>query len=109
MLPLCKAFLHMRSHDIATIKNELKTGDASPGGIPMYMIKAGMCAGQAVGIAEVLKINDQEPRACIPNEVTKEQLVRVVVAAIEKMPAEMHEDFGTLATIGIIAAWPCHK
>ena len=86
MLPLCKAFLRMRSHDLAIIKNELKTGDASSGGIPMYMIKAGMCAGQAVGIAEMLNGSDQGPiRACIPKEVTKEQLVRVVVEPVPEI------------------------
>jgi predicted nucleotide-binding protein (sugar kinase/HSP70/actin superfamily) len=57
-----------------------------------------------------LNISDQAPMACIPQGVTKEQLVRVVVASIEKnLLADIHEDFGTLAAAAIVAAWPCHK
>jgi Rap1a immunity proteins len=109
MLPLCQAFLRMQSHDMAAITNELSTGGARSGGIPLSMMQAGMCAGEVIGIAEMLKASDQAPRACIPKEVTKEQLVRVVVASVEKDPANMHEDFGTLAAATIVAAWPCQK
>ena len=109
MLPLCQAFLRMQSHDLATITNELSTGGAQSGGIPLSMMQAGMCAGEVIGIAEMLKASDQPPRACIPKEVTKEQLVRVVAASVEKDPANMHEDFGTLAAAAIIVAWPCAK
>ena len=109
MLPLCQSFLRMQSHDMATMTNELSTGGARSGGIPLSMMQAGMCAGEVIGIAEMLKGSDQAPRACIPKEVTKEQLVRVVVASIEKIPAQMHEDFGTLAAAAIVAAWPCQK
>jgi hypothetical protein len=105
MLPLCKTWLRMASHDFASVKEELKTGDASPGGIPMYMIKAGMCAGVVIGISEML--NGSE--ACILTEVNNEQLVRVVVASIEKDPAHMHENFSVLAGAAIAVAWPCHK
>jgi hypothetical protein len=109
MLPLCQSFLRMQFHDMATITNELSTGGARSGGIPLSMMQAGMCAGEVIGIAEMLKGSDQAPRACIPKEVTKEQLVRVAVASIEKNSAQMHEDFGTLAAAAIVAAWPCQK
>jgi hypothetical protein len=57
-----------------------------------------------------LNISDQASMACIPQGVTKEQLVCVVVASIEKnLLADIHEDFGTLAAAAIVAAWPCHK
>jgi hypothetical protein len=48
-------------------------------------------------------------QACIPKEITNEQLVRVVVASIEKFPATMHENFSALARAAIVAAWPCRK
>ena len=71
MLPLCQAFLRMQSQDMATITNELSTGGARSGGIPLSMMQAGMCAGEVIGIAEMLKGGDQAPRACIPKEVTE--------------------------------------
>ena len=109
MLPFCKTWLRMQSGDMATITNELSTGGARSGGIPLSMIQAGMCAGEVIGIAEMLNSGDQTLSACIPKEVTKEQLVRVVVASVEKDPANMHEDFGTLAAAAIVAALPCQK
>ena len=107
MLPLCKAWLRMMSHDFAVVKDEITTGDASPGGIPAYFLGVGMCAGQVLGIAELL--NAAPIAACVPKEVTGEQVVRVVVTSLEQNPADLHEDFGTLATGAIIAAWPCRK
>ncbi len=110
MLPRCKAWLHMLSHDLDTVKNEIATADVSPGGIPAYFMWAGMCAGEVAGIAETLNMAGSDERlACIPTGVTKEQLVRVVVETVEHDPAMMHEDFGTLASAAIIAAWPCRK
>ena len=86
MLPLCQAFLRMQSHDMATITNELSTGGARSGDIPSSMMQAGMCAGEVIGIAEMLKGSDQAPRACIPKEVTKEQLVRVAWPPWKRTP-----------------------
>jgi Ssp1 endopeptidase immunity protein Rap1a len=105
MLPLCKTWLHMSSNDLTAIKDELKAGAASPGGIPMHMIEAGMCAGIVIGISEMLN----GTAACLPTGVTNEQLVRVAVASVEKNPAHMHEDFSVLAGAAIALAWPCHK
>jgi hypothetical protein len=109
MLPLCRTWLRMMSHDLAAIKDELTTGNAGPGGIPAYMLKAGMCAGVVIGISDMLNGSDQEPRACIPMAVTNEQLVRVVIASIEKNPAHMHENFTVDAAAALVVAWPCHK
>ena len=102
MLPFCKTWLRMQPGDMATITNELSTGSARAGGVPLQMVQAGMCAGEVIGIAATLS-------ACIPKEVTKEQLVRVVVDSAEKNPANMQEDFSQLAAIAIAGAWPCHK
>jgi hypothetical protein len=102
MLPLCKTWLRMASPDLDVIKDEIRTGNAKPGGIVQYFTEAGMCAGQVVGISVMLG-----PLACIPSEVTNEQLVRVVVASIEKVPATMHENFSALVRAVIVDAWPC--
>jgi hypothetical protein len=109
MLPLCKSWLRLASHDLDVIQNEMRTGNAKPGGIVQYFTEAGMCAGQLVGISEMLNGRDHEPMACIPKEVTYEQLVRVVVASIENHPATMHQSFSMLARAAIVAAWPCRK
>jgi hypothetical protein len=109
MLPFCKTWLRMQSGDMATITNELSTGSARSGGVPLQMVQAGMCAGEVIGIAEMLNSGGQTLSACIPKEVTKEQLVRVIVDSAEKNPANMHEDFSQLAAIAIAGAWPCHK
>jgi Rap1a immunity proteins len=106
MLPLCKTWLRIASHDLDVIKDEIRTGNAKPGGIVQYFTEAGMCAGQVVGISVML---NHEPMACIPKEITNAQLVRVVVASIEKLPATMHENFSALASAAIVDAWPCSK
>ena len=106
MLPLCKTWLRMAPHDLDVIRDEIRTGNAKPGGIVQYFTEAGMCAGQVVGISVML---NHEPMACIPKEITNEQLVRVVVASIEKVPATMHENFSALVRAAIVDAWPCRK
>jgi hypothetical protein len=104
MLPLCKTWLRMMSNDRDIIMNEMRAGNAKPGGIVMYFMQAGMCAGEVIGISEVLGA-----KACIPNGVTNEQLVRVVVAFVEEHPADIHENFSVLAGVAMVSAWPCHK
>jgi len=102
MLPLCKTWLRMAPHDLDVIRDEIRTGNSKPGGIVQYFTEEGMCAGQVVGISVMLG-----PLACIPSEVTNEQLVRG--ASIEKVPATMHENFSALVRAAIVDAWPCRK
>jgi hypothetical protein len=42
-----------------------------------------------------------------PENVTPEQMIRVIVAYIEARPAELHKDFDWLATLALAEAWPC--
>ena len=49
------------------------------------------------------------PRLCVPNLVTREQTVRVVIAYIDARPARMHEDIRGLALEALINAWPCKR
>jgi len=67
-----------------------------------------MCLGMVIGIASVL---GEDPRgywcADIPAGVTPEQLVRVVVKAIESKPELMHRKFPYLAMMALRENWPC--
>jgi Rap1a immunity proteins len=45
--------------------------------------------------------------SCRPQGVTTGQMVRVVVAYIERRPERMHEDFRRLAIEAWHEAWPC--
>jgi hypothetical protein len=65
MLPFCKTWLRMQSSDMATITNELSTGSARAGGVPLQMVQAGMCAGEVIGIAELLNSGGQTLTTCI--------------------------------------------
>jgi Rap1a immunity proteins len=103
MVPLCKTWLRMLSRDASVINDEINTGNSEPGGVPIYFIKAGMCAGEVIGISQMF------PDTCVPKTVTYEQLVSVVVAGIEKSPKQMNESFSVLAGVALALAWPCTK
>jgi hypothetical protein len=62
------------------------------------------CAGSVEGIAFTAGIFGG---ACVPEHVTRGQLVRAAVRYIEMQPERMHEAFDNLALEAIIAAWPC--
>jgi hypothetical protein len=100
MLPLCKAWVKFAvDKDVEAIKNILRTE-------PIRLTTAGMCAGMVVGISEALRAFELY---CPPDGVTNGQLVRMVVAAIEKLPERLHEDFVVPASAVMIAHWPCRK
>jgi hypothetical protein len=102
----------MSSNDAAGVKDDMARANASPNGLWGYLMDMAGCAGQVRGLVkmlQILNVRDQIPIACIPNEITWEQAVRVVVTSLEKDPAHLHEDFDELAAAAIIAAWPCHK
>ena len=46
---------------------------------------------------------------CIPQGVTMEQGVKVVVASLERYPEMLHNDFIMLATYILNKTWPCEK
>jgi hypothetical protein len=105
MLPACRAWLRMQSNNPAVLKSETAHGDA------WHFIEMGICAGQVAGVAHGLTVltvpGDQSPMACIPDGVTYEQEVRVVVNELEQRPAELHESFLSLASQAIVRTWPC--
>jgi hypothetical protein len=81
----------------------------------------GLCAGIVRGIASMgsvavyvwnrVPLDRKAPLAplCmdIPEKVTTDQEIRVVIAYIDARPQRMHEDFADLALEALRAAWPC--
>ena len=59
------------------------------------------CTGLISGIAYM--IDD----ICIPDSVTRLEIVRVVVQYIDARPVRIHEDFSKLSEEAMRAAWPC--
>jgi hypothetical protein len=99
ILPGCKTWLRVASEDIDAVTNEIAAGSAAPGGLPAHFTKAGMCAGIILGIAIGME--------CIPEGVTNEQVVRVVVDRIEKSPELMNQRFGSLVMAVVTLEWRC--
>jgi hypothetical protein len=78
----------------------------------MYFMKAGMCAGEVVGVVQMLRVlkgNNPSPMVCVPDEATEEQSVGAVVNSLEQHPEVLHEDFSTLVIAVISVKWPCQK
>jgi len=67
--------------------------------------KAGLCVGQVSAIAVAAPLL-REDIWCIPESVTRGQMVQVVIRWIDERPNRMHEPFVTLA---LMDAWACKK
>jgi hypothetical protein len=65
--------------------------------------------GKCVGFIAGLIYEAAETSFCMPQGVTYEQGVRLVVAYIEARPQRMHESFGNLAHEALTAVWPCKR
>jgi hypothetical protein len=108
MLPYCKSWLRMASSNPEAVKNEIRSAKATPGGVVMHFMLAGMCAGEMVGISTLLLGGSGDVKACIPLEISNEQLVHVVVSEVEKNHRTlMHLNFGVLASAVLMSEWPC--
>jgi hypothetical protein len=66
-----------------------------------------MCAGIISGLAYTARFLPADTSSCRPQGVAIGQMVRVVVAYIERRPEQMHEDFVSLAIEAFHEAWPC--
>ena len=100
VLPLCKTWLKL------TVEGEVEEVGSVAKMEPIRLTTSGMCAGVVIGISQTLRMFGL---ACPANSVSNEQLVRMVVAEIEKHPEQMSEKFSVLASEVIMAAWPCKK
>jgi Ssp1 endopeptidase immunity protein Rap1a len=67
----------------------------------------GVCAGTIEGLGYMASLLPREKRPCPPPSVTNGQVVRVVVAYIERRPQRMHENFKELTLEALHDAWPC--
>jgi hypothetical protein len=81
-------------------------GSITISGEHIRLTTSGMCAGVVLGASQTLRMFGL---ACPANSVSNEQLVRMVVAEIEKHPEQMSKKFSVLASEVIMAAWPCKK
>src|SRR6516164_3499569 len=70
-------------------------------------IDEALCAGIISGLAYTVKFLPPDSSSCTPEGVTIGEMVRVVVAYIERRPERMHEDFRKLAVEAWHEAWPC--
>lgn len=66
---------------------------------------AGACYGLVTGIA----FGGSAINICLPNGVTSDQAVHVVVNFIDRNAARLHESFRGLAYEAMRDAWPCKR
>jgi hypothetical protein len=70
------------------------------------------CNGYLRGLFDANDIQTfvyKRPMWCFPRGVTLDQIRRVVVADVEKNPAEHHLPFAGLAHLALLKAFPCAK
>jgi len=69
----------------------------------------GVCLGIIEGLVYTITFLPPQFNSCPPPGagVTMQQMIRVVVAYIERRPERMHEDFRTLTLEAWHEAWPC--
>ena len=91
VVPACKSFL---AREVATTDNAFEQG---------------RCAGMLRGLRYLAGDTPNNLRSCIPKGVTIGQLVRLVLAYVERRPQRMHEDFLDLALEAFHDAWPCKR
>jgi Rap1a immunity proteins len=91
MVPACRYWL-------VEIKDELR---------PSEIWDRGTCWGVIMTLGHVGELLRPDRRWCSPNDVSYEQMIRVVLAYIERRPQRMHEDFLVLAIEAMRQAWPC--
>lgn len=100
MVPLCKTWLKTAADgDLNEIKRILKSD-------PSRLTTSGMCAGFLAGTIETLRAFEL---ACPPDGVDNEQLVRIVVAQVEKHPELLRENFVVTASGVMMARWSCER
>jgi hypothetical protein len=93
VLPGCRAFLK----------------PPESGWLPAF--KQGICVGTiegviGAGIMDAVRGGGTDP-FCIPDGVTRGQLVRVVVNFADQHPELTHAGFSSFASAALALAWPC--
>lgn len=74
---------------------------------------AGVCMGYVAGfddLSAVYSYFEDDPRTfCVPTEVSREQLIRVLVKYLQDNPARLHENRAILLNDAISDAFPCEQ
>ena len=70
-------------------------------------ISSGFCIGFLHGVSSTTAIFPELFRVCIPDGVSSDQLVRVVIKYLEDHPAELHEQELVLTVLAFREAFPC--
>ena len=77
------------------------------------LFDTGICAGVMVGLHDtslLLPIPSDHPlRSCLPESVTVERSIGVVVHWLDRHPERWDENFMKLAMSALHEAWPCHE
>jgi hypothetical protein len=81
------------------------------GKLPDDDFRPNFCAGMIFGLGILLRQDPKSPLYCvdIPEGVTFEQAIRMVIRYIEEHPQDMHHPFKYLALVAAMDAWPCKK
>lgn len=93
MLPGCRDFLAM-VNDTATAKQQ---GN----------LYGGICAGIIASAMGYQRMFESKHRACIPQAVTIQQAMEVVVKFLNARPELWHEDFRFQVAAILKVTWPC--
>jgi Rap1a immunity proteins len=73
----------------------------------IHLFEEGECLGFFVGVSFVRP--GLKPYACIPPEVTPEQMIRVVVLYFDQHPNRLHEDIRGVGLDRLSETWPCKQ
>jgi hypothetical protein len=77
---------------------------------PVEAYEQGYCAGILEGLGYEAELSERvfkQAVFCVPEHVTREQELRVIVTYIDKHPEKMHQHFAFLAIMALRDAWPC--
>ena len=73
----------------------------------------GICSGVMVAIHDTsMLLNapaNSQVRACMPDSITVEKSIAVVVHWLDRHPQRWHENFTSLAMSALHDAWPCDE
>jgi hypothetical protein len=95
-LPACKDLLALGSGDRQSGQSiYAQVGRAA---------QADECGGYVWGIADTLGLLG---KLCTPRNVTKGQILRVVITTLDRSPERLHEAFPKLVIDTLIRTWPC--
>jgi len=71
------------------------------------LFKSGQCVGFVTAIVRVGKLLVPGAQFCVPENVTPDQAVKVVLKFLRDYPADTNKPAETLAIAAFFFAWPC--